>query len=282
MEAGSRGGETVGRRRQSVSQGVKPAAGDRTGAVRLAQLLLRSLDHTSPVPLYYQLAQGLERAIDAGELTPDAQLSNEVDLARELGLSRPTVRQALGYLVERGLLIRRRGVGTVVVPTRIRRSIGLTSLFDDLAQGGRHPATRVLSLTSSSCPAEVADALGLPPASHAVHLRRLRLVEGEPLAIMENWLPAGLADLDRAGLERAGLYSLLRAAGVSPRVASQSIGARPATAEEAQLLLLPPGGPILQLRRVSYDGSGRAIEFGSHAYAAGRYSFEMNLVSDAR
>lgn len=246
----------------------------------LARLLLPSLDRSSPVPLYYQLAQALQRSIESGDIPPRKHLGNEVELAKELGVSRPTVRRALGYLVARGLLVRRRGVGTVVVPTSIRRSIGLTSLFDDLLDSGRRPTTRVLLLSTVPCPPDVASTLGLEPGDKVTHLRRLRLVDDEPLAIMENYLPAGIARLDRAELEQTGLYRLLREAGVEARIASQTIGARGASPNEAKLLDIEPGAPILQLRRVSYDESGRATEFAWHAYAAERHSFEMNLVSD--
>jgi len=67
-----------------------------------------ALDRASPVPLYYQLAQNMEHAIDSGELASGTHLENELDLARQLGVSRPTVRRAIGYLAGRGLLIRRR------------------------------------------------------------------------------------------------------------------------------------------------------------------------------
>src|SRR6266487_5116041 len=82
-----------------------------------------AVDRASPVPLYYQVAQELERAIESGELVPGSRLENEIVLAQQLGLSRPTVRRAIEYLVERGMLVRRRGVGTQVVLPRVRRAI---------------------------------------------------------------------------------------------------------------------------------------------------------------
>ncbi|HEX4214705.1 MAG TPA: GntR family transcriptional regulator [Candidatus Dormibacteraeota bacterium] len=248
---------------------------------RETELLRQGLDRSSPVPLYHQLVRALQKVIEDGVLFPGAQLNNEIALARDLGLSRPTVRRALGFLVERGLLIRKRGIGTVVVATNIRRPIRLTSLYDDLTESGRRPATRVLGLRTVHCPLEVATGLHLPATSEVLHIRRLRLVDGEPLAIMENYLPEGLAALCRADLEEAGLYRLLRGAGVSLRIASQRIGARRATPREAELLQMENGDPILSLLRISYDDTGRAVEYASHAYAAERYAFEMNLVRDS-
>lgn len=98
-----------------------------------------SVDRTSPVPLYFQLAQQLEAAVEQGRLAPGALLGNEVDLAARLGLSRPTVRQAIQSLVDKGLMVRRRGVGTQVVHSKVRRPLELSSLYDDLEAAASAP-----------------------------------------------------------------------------------------------------------------------------------------------
>src|SRR5262245_48593145 len=97
------------------------------------------IDRSSPVPLYFQLAEQLEGAIGAVALSPGSRLENELQLADRCGLSRPTVRQAIQHLVDRGLLVRKRGVGTQVVQSEVRRRIELTSLYDDLAAARRSP-----------------------------------------------------------------------------------------------------------------------------------------------
>ena len=104
-----------------------------------------TIDRTSPVPLYFQLAQHFESAIRSGALKVGARLENEVQLAEMLGLSRPTVRAAFLYLANKGLVVRKRGAGTLVADERfIDRNVELTSLYDDLVASGRAPATRVL------------------------------------------------------------------------------------------------------------------------------------------
>src|SRR5262245_63001298 len=90
------------------------------------------INRSSPVPLYFQVAEQLEQAIVDGELAPGDRIANEIALAGELGLSRPTMRQAIQLLVDKGLLVRKRGVGTQVVHGQIRRPVELTSLHDDL------------------------------------------------------------------------------------------------------------------------------------------------------
>lgn len=237
-----------------------------------------TLDRASPVPLYFQVAQQLEGMIDRGELPPGARLDNELQLADQTGLSRPTMRQAIQYLVDKGLLVRKRGVGTQVVHGRVKRRVELSSLYDDLAHANQRPSTVVLVCAPVPATDDVAVALRVPPGAEVVRLERVRFASGEPLAIMHNWLPVGLADLTPEHLEEHGLYELLRGAGVHMRVASQRIGARAATATEARLLHERRGAPLLTMTRTTYDDSGRAIEHGSHVYRPALYSFEIALV----
>ncbi|MEU1312508.1 GntR family transcriptional regulator [Streptomyces cinnamoneus] len=243
------------------------------------QPLQFSLDRSSPVPLYFQLSQQLEAAIERGELAPGSLLGNEIDLAGRLGLSRPTVRQAIQSLVDKGLLVRRRGVGTQVVHSQVRRPLELSSLYDDLEAAGQKPATRVLRHTVEPATAEVAAALGVTEGADVVLVERLRLAHGEPMARLRNHLPAGLLDLDRDTLENTGLYRLMRIAGITLHSARQSIGARAATAAEAELLAEPEGAPLLTMERTTFDDTGRAVEFGSHLYRASRYAFDFQLLA---
>src|SRR3712207_2198473 len=120
------------------------------------------VDRTSPVPLYFQVATRLQELIEKGEIGVGARIENEVDLAERLGVSRPTTRRAIQYLVERGMLVRKRGVGTQVVHPKVRRPVELTSLYDDLLAADRRPRTEVLDLRVIRAPDTVADALELP------------------------------------------------------------------------------------------------------------------------
>jgi DNA-binding GntR family transcriptional regulator len=238
-----------------------------------------ALDRTSPVPLYYQVAQQLEHAIESGELPPGTRLDAELALADQLGVSRPTLRRAIEYLVERGYLTRKRGLGTQVVHTKVRRPVELTSLYDDLVLNGKNPRTKVLSLETVAATDAVAHALGIDEGSLVVELERLRYADGEPLAVMHNWIPPGRADINPETLERTGLYQLLRSAGVGLHLASQVIGARAATAVEARLLKAAKGEPLLTMQRTTYNHAGQAVEFANHLYRASLYSFEIVLVS---
>ncbi|MDZ5443347.1 GntR family transcriptional regulator [Micromonospora sp. 4G57] len=235
------------------------------------------VDRSSPVPLYFQVAEQFSAAIQRGDLAPGDRLDSELQLADRLGLSRPTVRQAIQHLVDKGLIVRRRGVGTQVVRGEVRRAVELTSLHDDLARAGRQPSTSVLELATVACPAPVAAALGVAAGSEVQHLRRLRFADGEPLAVMQNWLPLDLVRLTLDGLQSRGLYAILRAAGLRVRGAQQRIGARAATAAEAQMLGERRGAPLLTMTRTAYDDQGRYVEHGAHIYRASRYALEVTV-----
>src|SRR5437660_11336837 len=141
------------------------------------------LDRTSPVPLYYQLAESLETAIRSGSLSSGSHLENEIELARQLRVSRPTVRRAIAVLANRGLVIRRHGIGTLVVPVRVRRPVRLSSLYDDLKESGQAPATRLLAFETVPAPGEVSSALQLSSRTRVLHFERRRLATDQPLAV---------------------------------------------------------------------------------------------------
>jgi DNA-binding GntR family transcriptional regulator len=237
------------------------------------------LDRSSPVPLYYQVATRLEQLIESGGIPVGSRLENEVELADRLGVSRPTMRRAIAYLVERGMLVRRRGVGTQVVHPKVRRPVELSSLYDDLAKSGRQPRTEIRVFEVRRATDAIAEALGAPEGVDVTWLERVRYAGDEPLAIMHNAVPLAVLELCVDDLQERGLYELLRAAGHAPRVATQVVGAKAATAAEARLLQESRGAPMLTMTRTAWDESGRPVEYGSHVYRASRYSFELTLTS---
>jgi DNA-binding GntR family transcriptional regulator len=238
------------------------------------------VDRSNPVPLYYQVAQQLESAIQSGELAVGERLENEIALADRYGLSRPTMRSAIGHLVDKGLLVRQRGVGTQVIRRSVERPVRLTSLFEDLVTAEQAPTTQVLLLERVPAGDEVANKLGISVGTEVVHLERLRSALEEPLAVLRNWLPVRVAgEFTIDDLEEHGLYELLRRTGTLMQEATQRIGATAADTREARLLGLRKGAPLLTMERLSYDAKGRAVELGNHAYDSSRYSFTVTLQS---
>lgn len=240
--------------------------------------LFMDLERSGPIPLYFQVSQKIEKAILSGELPAGSRLENEVALSERLGLSRPTVRRAIQDIVDKGLLVRRRGIGTQVVHGQVTRNVELTSLFDDLARSNKKPTTQVLAVEAVPADAKIAEVLSVDEGTPTLYIHRLRLADDVPMAVMENWLPEDFLDIDRDDLLQHGLYQVLRSRGVTIRVARQRIGARKSTNEEASLLEIDKNSPLLTMNRTAFDGSGRAVEFGHHCYRPDLYSFEVTLV----
>lgn len=241
--------------------------------------LFADLDRNGPVPLYFQVSQRLEKAMSSGLLPAGSRLENEISISERLSLSRPTIRRAIQELVDKGLLVRRRGIGTQVVHGQVSRGLELTSLYEDLEHTKRAPTT--VTLTHEIIPAsvQIAALLSLTEGEDVLHLRRLRSADGTPLAILENFLPGSHSTMTRSELDTTGLYQALRSRAVNIRVANQSIGARRAASDEATLLEVAKGSPLLTMDRTAYDDSGNAVEVGTHCYRPDLYHFETRLVA---
>ena len=238
-----------------------------------------SLDRDSPIPLYFQIAQQIEASIESGDLKPGETISSEFELAEMLGVSRPTIRQAIQQLFLKGYVVRRRGIGTVVIHRRIHRSASTSSFFDALVASGRQPRTEVLELTVEPASNDVAAALQISSGTTVLAVSRIRFADDEPIALMSNHIPMDIFDdvPTKAQLEGESLYSLIRRRGIELDYANQEIAARAATPKESSALKSPRGATLLTMSRTAYDTGGRAIELGRHIYLADRYSFEMTL-----
>lgn len=250
----------------------------RAQEVLLPMRKFAALDRLSPIPLYFQLSQIFEQAIHDGELAPGDRMENEIAISERIKLSRPTVRRAIEELVNKGFLVRRRGIGTQVVHGQVTRGLELTSLHEDLARAGKTPTTKILGMRHLEADSVVAEHLGIKAGDGVIYLHRLRGIGKTPMAIMENWLPMSFSRISMADLQEYGLYECMRNEGATIQVAKQTIGARRATTEESELLALEHHAPVLAMTRTAYDNSGKAVEFGVHSYRTDLYSFEFTLV----
>lgn len=234
------------------------------------------LDHSSPVPLYHQISEPIKNLILDGTIPPGAKLEDELSMASRLGVSRPTARRALQSLVDLRLVVRKRAVGTIVAPKEIHRQVKLSSLYDDLRESEQKPTTKVISYEEVAADKEIAEDLRLSEGQAVIKVVRLRLANGEPLAIMTNYLPLQVAPSEKE-LRSSGLYDAMRSHGHEVVSASQTISARKASTEEAETLQESRGAAILSMRRIAYDQSGVPIEIGDHVYRASRYRFTISL-----
>lgn len=229
-------------------------------------------------PLYVRLQAAIARAIGDGRLMPDDALPAERDIARAIGVSRVTVRKALQALVHDGTLRRRHGSGTYV--TRARERVQqplsrLTSFTEDMISRGLAPTARWLERSVTFPAPEEAMILGLSPDDRVSRLYRLRMADGEPMAIERAVIPARL--LPDPESVSTSLYSALDRNGARPVRALQRLSAEALDATDAMLLDAPDGAAVLAIERISYDGDGRTVEYTRSLYRGDTYDFVAEL-----
>jgi GntR family transcriptional regulator len=232
------------------------------------------------VPLYRQIKADLLEQIKGGQLAPGARIESELELMARYGVSRATVRQALGQLVAEGYLEIRRGLGTYVATPKLEQGLGgFYSFSREIERLGMRPGTRVLGVRMEPATRTVAAALGLPLETPVVALRRLRLADDEPLVAETSYLPAarfpGLAERD---FSRRRLYdTLLADYGVRPARAHEVFEPVLLTAEEASLLGKHRGDPALVVERTAFDTTMQPIEFCRSVVRSDRVRYFVDL-----
>ena len=213
------------------------------------------------------------------ELGPDAAIPSERELMASYDVSRATVRKAIESLVADGLLHRIHGKGTFVATPRLGSRLHLASFSQDMRRRGLVPSTRLLAIELDEPPADVAEAHGLG-ADRAWRLNRVRLADGQPIALENGWYPHSLLpDLDRHDLG-GSLYELLSGVyGLTIDSAEQTLWGEVADASTARRLDAPVNTPLLVFRRVSC-AAGRPLEYVVSRYRGDRYQIHMSLGRD--
>lgn len=200
------------------------------------------------------------------------RLPTEANLADRFGVSRMTARQAMQRLASENLVERHRGAGSFIAPQPMHRHSGpLMSFTDDMRRRGRVASSRLL--TGELRPPTNAEAsdLGLGVGERLISLVRLRMADGQPMAIERTVLTPDVASVLSCDLENGSLHQALRDLGREPTTAQCRISARPSSPDEMQLLALPSQGAVLQEQRVIADQDDRPLERTITLYAADRY-----------
>jgi GntR family transcriptional regulator len=237
----------------------------------------RTLDETSPTPLYLQLQRLIQNQVRAGRLQAGEALPSERDLARQLNISRVTVRKAISGLVDQGILVQHWGSGTFIAPTmRVEQALSrLSSFTDDMRIRGLTPGARVIERSCGPAAPKESMALGLSPGDKVSRLQRLRLAGDVPMAIEIATVPARfLPDPDMVA---HSLYATLAERGCPPRRALQRLHAVLLNDEQASLLDVPPASAALYIERRSFLEDGTPVEFTASYYRGDAYDFVAEL-----
>ncbi|HZR44518.1 MAG TPA: GntR family transcriptional regulator [Ktedonobacteraceae bacterium] len=241
---------------------------------------MSTIFRNSPLPRYFQLKEILREKIRSGEWKPGDHIPSERELSEQYGISRMTARQAITDLVNEGLFYREKGKGTFVSRHKVTQQlIRLTGFNEDMRARGLRPGTKVLSAQMSPADQSTAERLHIEPGHLLFCLRRLRLADAQPLAIETSQLNfPGCEKLLEEDLEGNSLYRLLETQyGLPLLEAEQELEAGLAGEEEARLLQIPVGSPVLFTRRTTYTDRNQPIEYARAVYRGDKYTFFTQL-----
>jgi GntR family transcriptional regulator len=235
---------------------------------------------SGPLPRYYQLKEIIREKVSTGQWLPGSLIPSERELCEQYGISRMTARQSITELVNEGYLYREQGKGTFVAQPKITQQlVTLTGFTQDMQARAQRPSTKVLEKEMAPVDATTAVKLRVKPGQLLFRVKRLRLADGAPLAI-ETCLISfmGCEKLLDEDMENQSLYNLLETKyGMPPVEAEQELEAGLAREDEARLLQIPTGGPVLLIRRITYTERGQPLEFAKSVYRGDKYRFYSHL-----
>ncbi len=228
------------------------------------------------VPVYLQIAERLLSEIESGDLKAGQRLPPERTLSGTLRVNRMTLRQALSKLETEGYLDRRQGSGTFVAQPKIERQAGrLVPFSRTMIRYGYKPGAKVVVLEMQPASAAVARLLRVRVASPLYLVRRVRLINREPVMLETFWMPVRrFPRFERFDITRRSVYEIMETEyGVKVSRARQSLEPTVAADYEARLLRIEPGAPLMLEERLSLDERGRPIEYGKDLYRGDRFRF---------
>jgi len=225
--------------------------------------------------LVARVCSALRSEIKDRAIPPGTRLPSETDLAKGLGVSRPTLREATRVLAQEGLLAARHGVGTFVAAGSRHLSSPLDSMLSlsaSIRAAGGEPRVRALSIEEIAAPCDVASALAIPPKSVVIRIKRVRLIDDRPLGLAHEYMPLGPA-VSLEAVERFGggsLYGFLtRTLGIALLRSEMAVTAVNSTAQQSRLLALKAGAPLLLMREIHFgENDGRVLYSVNHHNSA--------------
>jgi GntR family transcriptional regulator len=234
---------------------------------------------TEGVSLYIQIRETLREQIRQGELKPGQKLPSEDELAAQFGVSRMTARQGITDLIDEGLLYRRRGIGTFVAQFHVERDHNrLTSFFDAAKAEDFDFEFRLLCREVVPARLMIAKALVLQEGEPAIRIQTLRLANGVPVTMHDEYVPYKLCPaLLQEDLSSRSAWQVMETYGYKVKHAAQVVEAKPADAEIANLLEMEEGAPILYKQRTILAEDGTPLEFTLCYNRGDRYLLKMTL-----
>ena len=235
-------------------------------------------------PRYLQIVQQLRDRIQNGEYPPNTRIPTENELSVSMGVSRPTVRQALNLLEQEGRLTRVKGSGTYVTEPKIQHESTrfVIGYQEESRERHNHLHTSVLALQKEKPGKLAAKALGLAEGERVTRMVRLRWLEGMyngcPIVYTTVYVPVRLfPEMEEQNFTDASFYEMLDSRGMTVMRTSQRLDVRMPPAEVAAELKLSPFEPTVYIVSTGYGQNGTAVEYSESYYPASRSSFNIEI-----
>ncbi len=235
---------------------------------------------SSPVPLHHQIATYLLSQLRTGALQAEERLPPEETLARQFGVSRSTIRQALGSLASEGLVVRRRGVGTFLTPKAQELVPKKLSGFSwNAFLGAKRVSVRVMEKALVEVPEAVASVLEMNPGEQVVRFKRLRRVEGRPFSFVVNYVRPDVGErVSPEWLKSKTMFQVLREElGLALGRVRQTVEVGRADAETAEVLEVAISDPTLDVATTLWLQDGRPVEWVLTHFREDRYRYTIDF-----
>jgi GntR family transcriptional regulator len=240
------------------------------------------INFDSYIPYYIQLMAILKEKVQTGIWVPGDQIPGEQELCALYRVSRTVVRQALRELELEGVINRRKGKGTFISLPKISEGLvqKLTGFYQDMVERGLKPVTKVLHQNVTPANDKVARFLNIQPGEQVIDILRLRFINAEPIQLVTTYIPFGICPaLATADLTDRSLYEFLETeCGVLLAKGRRYIEAVLANENEAELLGIERGAPLLMLDSISFSENGEPIEYYHALHRGDRSRFEVELL----
>jgi GntR family transcriptional regulator len=240
------------------------------------------IDKHSPIPRYFQVENTIQSSILDGDIEPGDQLPTEKELCDHFSVSRSVIRPALHNLVLRGLIERVPGRGTFVTQPKLREALmrELLGFHEDTIRQGHQPATKILEQERIPATPALAELFGIDVNDPVLFLKRLRFLDHEPHLISETYLRLDIQPaLANEDFSDGSFYQLLeKRYGLFLSHGRRVVEVALASVDEAHLLEIQPGAPLLLLTSLAFLDDERPIEYSIGKHRADRTRFEVDLI----
>ena len=235
-----------------------------------------ALNPSSSEPLFLQVQKDLVSKIQTGTYSAGKKLPNELELAKQYGVGRITIRRAISELSSQGILVKKQGKGTFVRERRIFRKIEHTTSFTESCKmNGLEASSKIIVHEVLPLSSELITESEKFNGDSVLHIQRLRLASDTPVSIEDNFYNlTRLSFLLGEDLEKSSLFTLLTSHGIeTPSFANSYIETAKATLGQASMLSIPVGDPLFLFHEETLDKNDSILFIGDQYIAGSRYRF---------